>query len=271
MDARIRQRRAEVQRAQVRRRRRTVLVAVLVLAAAAGAVAISRSPLFAITGVRVAGANRVQAQQVRDEAQVHIGQNLMTADLDGAVTRVRALPWVASAEVRREPPSTVVIDVVPRRPAAVIASGTGRWVVDSGGVVIVAGERRGLPRIITEEVLAPVPGHRLDDPGTIHALAVYQALPQDVRRAARTITAAGARSVHVGLALAELDDPQGFRKAQRVTVRFGTAGAVAQQVAVLRALLDQIAAARDGLPALIDVRVPSNPVVVPVGSPTPLA
>src|SRR5687767_6444966 len=94
MDARIRQRRIEVRRAGIRRRRRVVAAVVLLLALAGGAVGITRSPLFAVTGVRIEGVGRAEAQIVKDVAQVRTGQNLMTANLDAAVARTRALPWV---------------------------------------------------------------------------------------------------------------------------------------------------------------------------------
>jgi hypothetical protein len=78
-----------------------------------------------------------------------------------------------------------------------------------------------------------------------------------------TLEAVGARTVRMELALAELTDPAGFKPARRVWVRMGSAGDVAEQVAVLRALLGQRRAGGHGLPTEIDVRVPGNPVVVP--------
>src|SRR5687767_1361288 len=102
MDARIRQRRIEVRRAGLRRRRRVVGAVVLLLALGGGAVGITRSPLFAVTAVRVEGVPREEARLVKEVAQVSTGQNLMTANLDQAVARTRALPWVASAQVRRD-------------------------------------------------------------------------------------------------------------------------------------------------------------------------
>lgn len=263
MDARIRQRRAEVRHAQMRRRRRvvgTVLVLALVVAAAVG---ISRSPLFAITAVKVAGVKGEQAQQVRDVAQVTTGQNLMTADLGAAVDRARAIPWVAVAEARREPPSTVVLEVVPRRPAAVVESDGATWIVDASGVVIQPGRSKDLPRIALTVPVTPEPGKPLADAAAHNALELHAGLPRDVRRAVTTLEAVGARTVRAELALAELDDPPGFKPSRRVWVRMGSAGDVGEQVAVLRALLGQRRSAKLPLPSEIDVRVPANPVVVP--------
>lgn len=238
----------------------SVLIVALLAAAAAG---ITQSPLFAISAVRVLGVKGAHAQQIRDVAQIRTGQNLITADLDAAVSRAGALPWVATAEARREPPSTVVLAITARRPAAVVTSDAGSWIVDSGGVVIAPGARPDLPRIGLTVPIIPEPGEELGDAAARNALELHAALPRDVRRAVTAMEAVGARTVRVRLALAELDDPSGFRRSRSVWVRMGSAGDVTEQVAVLRALLGQRRSERLGLPAEIDVRVPGNPVVVP--------
>lgn len=263
MDARIRQRRAEVRRAQLRRRRRLVGAVVLLLLGGGAAIGVTRSPLFAVTAVKVEGVKGERAALVREAAQVRNGENVMTANLDGAVHRTRALPWVAQAEVRREPPSTVVIAVVPRRPAAVVEVDDKPWVVDAQGVVIEQGARRALPRIALTVPVIPVPGEQLGDAAALNALELHAVLPRDVRRAADTLEAVGARTVRVELALSQLDDPAGFAKSRRVWVRLGSAGDVGEQVSVLRALLGQRKSDRQPLPTEVDVRVPDNPVVIP--------
>ncbi|MPZ71947.1 MAG: FtsQ-type POTRA domain-containing protein [Nitriliruptorales bacterium] len=263
MDARIRQRRIEVQREHVRRRRRMLGAVVLLALAAAGAVGITRSPLFAITAVRVEGVERPEARLIKDVAQIRTGQNLMTADLDDAVERTRALPWVASAQVRRDAPSTVVLDVVPRRPVGILRAASGNWLVDSEGVVIARARDRLLPHIDVTIDTVLVPGVRIDDPAARNALALHQSLPRDVRSALLAVEAVGARTVRVRLALHRLADPDTYRKGQKTWVRLGAAGDVDKQLTVLRALLGQMRKARAGVPSEVDVRVPGNPTVIP--------
>lgn len=263
MDARIRERRAQVRHAQMRRRRRLVGAVVFLALLAAAAVGITRTPLFAITAVKVSGVKGAQAQEVLGIAQVTTGQNLMTADLDAAVQRTTAIPWVEHAGARREPPSTVVLDVVARRPAAVVLTDSGSWIVDRGGVVIGPGDRPKLPRITLTVPTVPEPGQPLADAAARNALELHMGLPRDVRRAVTTLEAVGARTVRVELALAQLDDPPGFPASRRVWVRMGSAGDVGEQVSVLRALLGQRRGEKLALPSEIDVRVPGNPVVIP--------
>lgn len=263
MDDRIRQRRREVRQASARRRRRMIGWFLLTLLVAAGAVGITRSALFAITGVRVHGVAQAQAETVKAQARIAKGQNLMTANFDAALARTKALPWVADATVRRVPPSTVVIDVEPRRPVAVLRGEQGSWLVDRSGIVIGEATDASLPRIDLVSAVAPVPGAAINDPAAVNALSLYNVLPKDVRAALLALEATGPRTVRVQLALHLVRKAGDYPRGKTTWVRMGTAGNVAEQVAVLRALLEQVRAARQGVPREVDVRVPSNPVVLP--------
>ena len=262
MDARIRQRRIEVRRAGARRRRRTVGTLVLVAALAAGGVGITRSPLFEITGVRVEGVTGSKALLVKDTAQIARGQNLMSADFDDALARTEALPWVADAQVRRMPPSTVVIDVTPRRAVTILVGSSSSWLVDRKGVVIAEAAEQALPRVELSSDAAPAPGDTINDPAAHNALGLYSALPRDMRGSLLAIEAVGARTVRVQVALDRLE-PGRYRKGRTTWVRMGAADDVGEQVVVLRALLAQLRRLGDPIPSEIDVRVPGNPVVVP--------
>lgn len=263
MDDRIRERRREVRRAGARRRRRVTGTVVVLVALLAGGFAITRSPLFAITDVRVEGVPPPRQREVLQVAQVTTGQNLLEADLGDAVARAEALPWVRDAVARREPPSTVVLDIAPRRPAAIVLVGAESWLVDLDGVVISPAGGQSLPRIEVAAGVVAVLGAQLDDPATRNTLELLDALPTDIRKATRRVQAIGAGTVRLLLAVAELDDPATYPRGSQIWVRMGTAGDVDEQVTVLRALLGQLRRPKAPLPAEVDVRVPSNPVVIP--------
>ncbi len=84
---------------------------------------LTRSEKFAIREVRVDNVAHVSAESVRARAGLELGSNLFAADLDGAAREVQADPWIAQVKLRRELPSVVVIDVVEREPACVLAFG----------------------------------------------------------------------------------------------------------------------------------------------------
>ena len=262
MDARIRERRIEVRRASARRRRRVIGTVVLLAVLGGGAVGITRSPLFEITGVRVEGVSAADAAVVKEVAQIARGQNLMSADLDDALARAEALPWIADAVIRRVPPSTVVIDVTRRKPVAILRGDAGSWLVDSGGVVIAEAQAEQLPRIELSSEAAPVPGEIIEDPAARNALDLYAALPRDMRASLLAVEAIGVRTVRVHVSLDELQ-PGKYKPGRTTWVRMGAADDVREQVVVLRALLAQLRASDAGVPSEVDVRVPGNPVVVP--------
>src|SRR5262249_52500542 len=76
-------------------------------------------PRFALREVRVAPAKHVRRDEVVALAAVAPGDALLAVDTDAVAARAATHPWVASARVRRELPSALVIDVVERRAAAV--------------------------------------------------------------------------------------------------------------------------------------------------------
>ncbi len=64
-----------------------------------------------------------------------MGTPLARLDTDEVADRVRALPSVASVDVRRSWPHTLVIEVTERTPVAVVAATDGFVVLDASGVV----------------------------------------------------------------------------------------------------------------------------------------
>jgi cell division protein FtsQ len=255
MDARIRDRRRAVARATARRRRRVTLSVLGLVALAAVAVAVARSPLLAITDVEVTGVTGEAADEVRAAAAVVDGENLLAADLAGAADRVRALPWVRDVAVRRVPPATVNVRVIPRQAAAVVRVGEAVWLVDAGGVVIGGGTRRDLVVIDAPNAVLPPAGVETTDAAVRGALAVHAALPEALRERVERYEAPRPRALRF-----QLSSPP-------VAVRFGAAERVDAKAAVILALLDQLDAPAVELPPIaeLDVRAPDNPVLLPAG------
>ncbi len=108
------------------------------------------------------------------------------AALDPAAVaaRIERIPQIASAEVSRDWPGTVIVTVTERVPAALVPDSTGYEVVDGGGVVFGQSAKtvRGLP-VIT--VSAPAKADEVV-PG---ALAALRALPASVDKTISAITA----------------------------------------------------------------------------------
>jgi cell division protein FtsQ len=118
--------------------RRWVLVlgAALTLAGAgvAGHWYVTHSRNFAVRTVRVSPTAHVTAEALVARAAVQPGLNLFAIDRDGIARAVSQEPWVERVHVRRELPSTVMLDVVEREAACTVALG-GLYLSDREGSV----------------------------------------------------------------------------------------------------------------------------------------
>jgi cell division protein FtsQ len=132
---------------------RFVVVLVLVLALlGTGVFAVWFSSWLDVEGVDVSGAQTISAADVRDRALIEDGTPLARVDVDRAEARVRSLAVVKEAEVSRQWPDTVLIEIVERVAIAVVEIGGRLRGMDADGVVFRDYNRPppGLPRVQTD-------------------------------------------------------------------------------------------------------------------------
>ncbi|WFG42216.1 cell division protein FtsQ/DivIB [Pseudonocardia alni] len=185
---------AERSRSRDPRYRRRRLVALLATAAvvllgvsAAGWWALGRYGPPVAT-VRVDGTRQIPVRDVEDAAGDQTGVPLAAVDTDGVAARVSAIPGVAAVEVDRSWPDTLVVAVTERTPAALLDTPDGPKLVDVTGFVYRdAPPDVRLPRLQLPRV-AP------DDPATLAAVGVLQALPVPVRDQVQTLSLGGGGS-----------------------------------------------------------------------------
>lgn len=137
MDPRMEHRRKTVQEGHARRSYRRLVRVLGVLALAAAVVWAFRSPLLAVQHIEVTGAHTVDVTAVVSRQGIKPGVPMMDVDLDSAVTRLLADPWVAHAEARRSWPQTVLVEVVERVPVAWVSAEDGWHEVAADGVSLV--------------------------------------------------------------------------------------------------------------------------------------
>ena len=82
---------------------------------------VTTSDRFAIEQIEVRGTDRLSPDAVRAALPIATGENLITADLDAAKLALRDEPWIATADVRRQLPSTLIVEVTEHTPAVVVA------------------------------------------------------------------------------------------------------------------------------------------------------
>jgi cell division protein FtsQ len=193
---------ASVRRFNQRARRRRLqaaapwlagLVALAVLALVAWVV--YDSPLLGVRGIEVHGNAIVSEDQVRSAAGVPDGTPLASLDLHKVASRVQGLPAVRQARVTRDWPSSVVVTVTERTPAAALARPDKQYdLIDASGVVFrtVPARPDGLPLVA---VASPGPA----DPSTRAALRVLASLTGDLRGLLGTLVAESPTGIRLQL------------------------------------------------------------------------
>ena len=108
---------------------RTTLGIALVIGASASVAWAARrhimtSPRFAVTLVQVVGAEHRPEGAIVAESGVTVGANVFALDLDAARQSLLADPWMAEVSLARRLPGTILVQVVERRAAALLAMGS---------------------------------------------------------------------------------------------------------------------------------------------------
>ncbi len=96
-------------------------LAVLALGARPAWQALRRHPYFAVRQVVIHHRGRLARADLQRALAVTPGDPIWDVDGAAAAARLRSLPWVRSATVRREPPDRVVVRVREYRPAAIVS------------------------------------------------------------------------------------------------------------------------------------------------------
>jgi cell division protein FtsQ len=105
-------------------------------------------PYFAVREIVAPSHGRIPADVVRAMAGVKLHSSIWAVDSDTIATRLRTLPWVRRAQVRRRFPARVVLDVREYRPVAILRVDDG----DDPGFYYVARSGRPFARVDPEDV-----------------------------------------------------------------------------------------------------------------------
>lgn len=231
-----------------RRRNRAgiVVLAAVLLGILVGTVAL-RSPLFEVRRVEVRGNGRVGPGQIRKLVQPAQGRNLWLVPLEDLARAVSSHPWVARADIRRELPSTLVVEIEERIPIGWVADPGGGAAVAADGIVV---QRR--PEAAGLVSLGAV--DEIQRPGTptvapAASLRVAASLPARIRREVAAVSRRGEGII--------------LRMRSGARILYGRAEALGAKRATLAAVLSWID--ENEVPAgIVDLRAPATPAIRPV-------
>jgi cell division protein FtsQ len=245
MDPRIRQRRLDVQRRAGRRRLRLLLIVTAAVLLTVGIWVALRSSLLDVDRVRVIGAEHASPAAVVAASGVHRGDAMITVNGGAAARGIEALPWVASARVRRVWPGTVQVTVSERRAVAVTRANATSWAMLDGSARVLAWVPAAPADLFPLEGLGAVPPPGSTLPAARGLLAVRAALSPELAARSDALVAVGDGEVELRL------NPRG-------TVEFGPAVDLPAKV---RAAETVLASVDTRNLATLDVRLPASPVV----------
>ena len=229
------------QRRRARRLRllRRALLLLLVVALVAGAVwLLFFSSRLAVHTVSVRGTSVLTEDEVRRTAAVPLDVPLALSDLDAVAARVETLPAVRSAEVSRDWPDGIAVEVTERQAVAVVErEGTWRG-LDEEGVLFRSYPSRpdGLPQV---QVTASTSVEALEE-----AARVIEALPPELLQRVEVLDVGSIDAIS-------------FRLAGGATVTWGSADESEDKARVLEVLMRRPASA-------YDVTAPGRPTLRPL-------
>lgn len=229
---------------------RSLLGAFALIALAAGGYAAARTTsAFAVTTIDVRGAPPAVAAQVRIALEPLLGKTLVTLEPADVDNRLSQIPDVAAASYDRAFPHTLIVNVEPERPLAVLRQGADSWLLSARGRVLrrlSRGARARLPRIWIDRGVEVAVGESVTHPISARALRVLAtvaaaALPTRVR----TVRADG----ELVLVLAS-----------GLELRLGDETDLALKLAVAAEILRTVSGQQDVATTYLDISVVERPV-----------
>ena len=241
MDPRIRARRVEVRRGEMRRRRRVFLSSLALVTVLGGGFGLTRSALFDVDHIKIAGRERAPRDALLEAAGLANRTQLTDVEPGHIEARLEKLPWVRSATVERRWPGTIAIAVVEHLPVAITPAGDAWAEIDAEGDVLAINDSPDPQLPILDGVKAVAVGERV---ASVGAVRVASLLPESLRPMVSSVRAEG-NSVELLL------EPRGR----------AVLGAPEDLGEKLTAVQTVLAAVDPGSISVLDVRVPTAPVL----------
>lgn len=183
IEPRLRQRRIGVRRAEGRRRLKWAAIVGGVVAVVVGSLAVLGSSLFAVDEVDVTGVRRADPDAVEAVVDGLVGEPVLVVDTAAAEEQLEAIPYIESARVRTDFPSSATIEILEREPVATGRGVDGRFrILDREGRVVDVIDGQPVEFVLIEGV-APLdqnPGE-FADVGYSAAAAMVTKLTPEIR------------------------------------------------------------------------------------------
>jgi cell division septal protein FtsQ len=135
---------------------------------------IMRADMFQVAGVDVKGVKQLGEAELREIVGTFRGQNIFRADLEAAVRRAQANPWIKDARVHRRLPNRISMVFTERVPAIILETSAAQFLLDDDGVIIERFRKERSPAwplpVVAIKDYRARPGDQVQSDGMIEAL-----------------------------------------------------------------------------------------------------
>jgi len=206
----------------------------------AGVVLLTLSPALSLQKVVIEGAERLEPSEIAQALNPLQGEPLARVSTERVGAALAPITLIQAFETRIEPPGTLVVTILERKPIGVVSSSASYTVIDAAGVELwnESVVPQGLPLIL----VAAVP----ESPSFISISRVLLALPPDLLVQVEGVTAT------------TLDDVRFTIRGASHEVVWGSSDRVREKARVLSAALRS---AGLGASQIIDVTTPESLVI----------
>ena len=211
----------------VRRVRRKVLITLYSVLAVEMIMTALFAPALHVRRVRVEGLNGLapaEEAQVLSAVALAPKTNWLRAPIGRMEQRLRALPWIRTATVRRRVPNLIVADIAVRQPALLVQSGADQFELDTAGVPIRParpGDTAQMPAVVLDRPRAIRPGVPLQDELVLAAMQTYAAFRKQP-------------GIHIAKIEVDQSDNICLNMQDGVVVQFGNTDAFDSKIALLQ-------------------------------------
>ncbi len=227
--------------------KRLLLIMLSLMVLALLIITLFSSPTFAIRKVLVTGNTLVPAKEVLQRVNFVMGGNVFLIKEEEVAAALKQNPIVATAHLRRKLPTTLLVQVIERKPHFVLNTGTALYEVDPGGLPyrLVKTADPNLSMIVCRIPGRVIPGKSLTAPAFVSARNCL--LMAESRKVFGTV------KITI--------DPTGYlclNVQDRYQVKIGQSDQLAEKLDVAKRVVEQVSEFRQrGL--YIDVTCPREP------------
>lgn len=223
------------------------LILLVAIAASFGGYYAATWPGFRPRSVAVSGNHVVPVDEILSRARISREQNVWLQNMGAAASRIAAIPYVRTAEIRRGLPASVRIVVTERAPYARVKYPDGSVLVDRDLRVLDVAENPSMLPAFVARGTAPKAGTFVKDENVARLRSDYAALS----------------AAHVIVASLQYDKFGDLVATMRngVQLLLGNDRALSQTAPLVGPILSQVGASGRRI-AQVDLRAPKTPVVV---------